>query len=103
MCAALLVRRGGRIVYASGFDSVAPLRLNTDFKNREVDLLTSTGHPPSAWERAIGLAVSHRASLDGLVDMTVPLADAADGLAAMSSRQVTKCLVVVDEPALGAI
>lgn len=97
-----IVRRGGRIIYASGFDTPPPVRLNSALKNREVDLLTSTGHPPTAWERAMSLAVSGRVRLDSLVDRIVPLQDSKKGLREMYERSTTKCLVVCNPDMFGS-
>ncbi len=99
LAAVRLTRRGGRVVYASGFEDPVPIRFNEMLKLREIDLYTSTGHPPSAWERSFGLVKAGAVRLDGLVDLTVPLERAAEGFAAAYARQVFKCVVVASTPA----
>jgi threonine dehydrogenase-like Zn-dependent dehydrogenase len=91
-----LTRRGGRIVEASGFDEPTSIRFNRDLKLMEIDLLTSTAHPPTAWSRAFGLVASGAVRLSGIVDMVVPLADATTGFMAASDRKIVKCVVRCD-------
>ncbi|MPZ24910.1 MAG: alcohol dehydrogenase catalytic domain-containing protein [Micromonosporaceae bacterium] len=89
-----LVRRGGRVVYASGSDVPVPIAFNSMLKHRGIDLLTSTGHQLDAWMEAFALAASGGVRLAPLIDAVVSLERVADGFAAASARSVLKCVVV---------
>lgn len=95
LASAKLTRRGGALIFASGFDEVPPeLRLNAYLKNREVNLITATGHPRTAWDRAIALVSSGKVRIDGLVDLTVSLADADRAFKAAFARESFKTVIL---------
>ena len=92
---ARITRRGGKLIFASGFDQVsADFRLNEYLKNREIDLVTSTGHPRTAWDIAISLVLSGKVRLSGLVDSLVPLAQADKAFHAAFNRENFKTVII---------
>lgn len=95
LAAARMTRRGGCLVFASGFDDLPEgFRLNALLKNREVNLITSTGHPRTAWDRSLALVASGRVRIDGLVDSVVPLAQAERAFQAAYARESFKTVVL---------
>lgn len=95
LASARLARRGGTVVFGSGFDQVPEgLKLNAHLKNREVNLVTTTGHPRTAWDRALSLVVSGKVRIDGLVDLQVPLADADKAFQAAYTRESFKTVII---------
>lgn len=90
-----LARRGGTVVFGSGFDHVPEgLKLNAHLKNREVNLVTTTGHPRTAWDRALALVVSGKVRIDGLVDLQVPLEEADKAFQAAYARESFKTVII---------
>jgi len=95
LAAVRLVRRGGTVVFGSGFDEVpAGLKLNAHLKSREVNLVTTTGHPRTAWDRALALVESGKVRIDGLVDLQVPLERADEAFQATYARNSFKTVVI---------
>jgi len=95
LAGARLVRRGGSLVFASGFDDMpAGFRLNAMLKNREVNLITSTGHPRTSWDRSLALVASGKVRIDGLVDLKVPLSQADQAFQAAYTRESFKTVVM---------
>ena len=89
-----LVRHGGNLVFASGFDRVPEeFRLNAMLKNREVNLITATGHPRQAWDRSLALVESGQVRIDGLVDLVVPLEEADRAFQAAWQRTALKAVI----------
>lgn len=96
--AARLTRRGGKLVYASGFDVPIDLPSNTLLKTREIDLLTSTGHPESAWERATAWASTRQVDLGGVIDYRTQLVDGLTAFEKLANREVVKAVIHVGAP-----
>lgn len=99
LAAVRLARRGGIVVFGSGFDEVPPgLKLNAHLKNREVNLVTTTGHPRTAWDRALSLVESGKVRIDGLVDLQVPLEEADKAFQAAYTRESFKTVIICNSP-----
>lgn len=88
--AARLVGPGGRIVAIGSYDEPVDLRMYTNVRSKEADIVTTRGRVGATWEKVIRLTASGALDLACLRPVEVSIEDAPEAFARMAAGDVAK-------------